>query len=147
MLVMLELRRLRQKHRTSMMHNDFEVSLKHKKSDKYNFCYPNPLGCMAFHWSLDDLPRVKLLKKIGPPYPSIFQMSCLSLLRYCAYCCNFCEFICATSQKHYLLEIIHHLWLLQSFCLLFHDDATDLNQRTWRNLVGTHLSPSSLFIA
>lgn len=54
----------------------------------------------------------------------------LSLSRSCICCHNCCELLCATflsvSGKHGFLAIVHHLWLSQSFLLLFHDDPSSL---------------------
>lgn len=92
-------------------------------------------------WSVVDFPSVILLEKIDFPFSSrhlLQTASCLevelcvhcpfSFLNMCMSCAcfqDFCEFMSVSpivSGRHYFLEVIYHLWLLESVHFLLYVD-------------------------
>ena len=75
----------------------------------------------------------------------------LDLCRPCAYCHSLCEFMCVgpvVSRQPCFLGVLHPLWILWSFCLLFHwvtwTEGRDLMETP---LLGLNIWRSSFFCA
>lgn len=96
-------------------------------------CCPYTLGYVTFHWSVVNLPGTTPFKKtdysspLSCPAPlSILNIIWHSLL---ACCHNHCESMCPIALLCPENIVIHHLWLLQPFHLLFEEDPLALRGR------------------
>lgn len=63
-----------------------------------------------------------LVRSLNPPDLSAGTLPGLKLCRYCVCCYSLWVHMCSSpvvSGEHCFLGVIHHLWPLHSFCLLF----------------------------
>ena len=116
-------------------------------------------------WSVVDKPSVNPLMETGfPPLRNfnwqyflgygedselLYTKICLALAW--EFCHSLCEFIRASVmqclEKFCFLEIIHYLWLLESFFLQFHMDSWALKGEVWYRHPCQSWAFQSLFLA
>ena len=111
---------------------------------KFNLCCPYTFGCVAFYWSVANWPEATLSEKmdsllrsfqllmvhqkgVGLPAHLPLYVWMLSGLELAQILCLLLQWLwvlrCVwpvVCREHCFLEVIHYLWLLEAFHLLFH---------------------------
>lgn len=104
---------------------------------------------VTFHWRKLVFPfasgcQLQIASRLG--VGPILAWTCAGLMHSHSPCgFTWASVLC--SRNHCFLAVIHHVWLLQFFCLLFHIDFWALRERVWwKHPICNKCSKVSLFL-